>query len=257
MRSVAFIGAALAVAACATAPVAESAIWKPRPGLTFQIQLQGRIDTSVRAQVYDVDGEYTSQAVLRRLKRRGVRLVCYFSAGTYEDFRADSEGFPPSTRGKTLEGWPNERWLDVRAIEELRPVIEARMDTCRRKGFDAVDPDNVDGYTQDSGFPITFDDQLRFNRFLAREAHERGLAVGLKNDLGQVPQLVRDFDFQVNEQCFQFNECRTLLPFIRRRKAVFNIEYRKRPRQFCPTARRYRFSSVFKRLDLKAFRIAC
>ena len=252
------LAAAVGVLAfAAPAPEAQAPIWKPRPGLTWQIQLQGRIDTSVRAQVYEVDGEYTPASTVRKLHRQGRRVICYISAGTWESFRADSEGFPEATRGKPLADFPDERWLDVRAIEQLRPVIEARMDMCRRKGFDAVDTDNVDGYANDTGFPLTGDDQLRFNRFLARAAHERGLAIGLKNDLEQIPQLVRDFDFQVNEQCFQYQECRRLLPFIRRGKAVFHIEYRKKPRQFCAAARRYRFSSVYKRMDLRAFRIHC
>jgi hypothetical protein len=61
----------------------------------------------------------------------------------------------------------------------------------------------------------------------------------------------------VNEQCFQYRECSRLLPFIRRRKAVFHIEYRVRPRQFCARARRMRFSSVYKRLSLGAYRVPC
>lgn len=48
-----------------------------------------------------------------------------------------------------------------------------------------------------------------------------------------------------------------LLPFVRRRKAVFHIEYRVRPRQFCARARRMRFSSVYKRLSLGVYRVPC
>jgi hypothetical protein len=136
-------------------------------------------------------------------------------------------------------------------------MVESRLDECRRKGFDAVDYDNVDGYTQDSGFPLTAADQLRFNRFLAAEAHRRGLAAGLKNDLGQIGDLVRAFDFAVNEQCFQYRECDRLRPFIRSGKAVFHIEYERRPSSFCHEARRMRFSSVYKRLDLGSYRVGC
>ena len=252
--------AAAALAACAlgwAGPPAHAARWQPRPGVSWQIQLQGRVDTSVPARVFEIDGADSPASLVRRLRSRGRKVICYFSAGSYENFREDRALIPPEVRGKQLEGWPEEQWLDIRQIEKLRPVIESRLDMCRRKGFHAVDFDNVDGYTQDSGFPITAQDQLRYNRFLAREAHERGLAAGLKNDLAQIPQLVRDFDFSVNEQCFEYRECRRLLPFVRARKAVFTIEYSLKPSRFCPRARRYRFSSIYKRLDLRAFRIGC
>ncbi|MEA2440978.1 MAG: hypothetical protein QOH76_2402, partial [Thermoleophilaceae bacterium] len=115
-----------------------------------------------------------------------------------------------------------------------------------------------DGYANDSGFPLKAADQLRFNRYLARAAHARGLAAGLKNDLGQVPKLARSFDFAVNEQCFQYAECGVLnRHFVRRGKPVFHIEYQLKPRQFCPRSRKLGFSSLYKRLDLGAYRRAC
>jgi len=60
---------------------------------------------------------------------------------------------------------------------------------------------------------------------LAAEAHAHGLAYGLKNDLDEVPQLVADADFAINEECFQYNECDGLQPFIDAGKAVFQVEY--------------------------------
>ena len=261
MRSFACVAVLLALGACgagsATPPSASARIWKPRPGVSWQIQLQGEVSTRPRARVYTVDGADSPASLVRALHARGRKVVCYFSAGTYENYREDREKIPPSARGKTLADWPEEQWLDVRQIDALRDVIESRLDECRRKGFDGVDFDNVDGYANDSGFPLTAEDQLRFNRFLAAEAHERGLAAGLKNDLDQIPQLVRDFDFAVNEQCFEYRECGRLAPFIRANKAVFHIEYRIRPARFCPRARRMQFSSVYKRLDLRSFRVAC
>jgi hypothetical protein len=228
------------------------------PGLTWQIQLSGKVDTRVDAQVFDIDLLTNSASVVKALKKRGRRVVCYFSAGTNESFRSPSQQFPPDTRGEPLADYPDEQWLDVRRIDDLRPLIERRLDLCKRKGFHAVDFDNVDGYTNESGFPLTAADQLRFNRFLAREAHERGLAAGLKNDLGQVRKLARSFDFAVNEQCFQYRECAVLhRNFIRRGKAVFHVEYRINPSRFCPRARKLGFSSVFKRLNLGTYRVGC
>jgi hypothetical protein len=128
---------------------------------------------------------------------------------------------------------------------------------CRSEGFDAVEPDNVDGYANDTGFPLTAADQLAFNRVVAGLAHRDGLAVALKNDLGQVPQLVGDFDFAVDEQCAEYQECDQLLPFTAAGKAVLEAEYDLPRPAFCPAARRLRFSAMLKHLSLDAWRQAC
>jgi hypothetical protein len=73
------------------------------------------------------------------------------------------------------------------------------MQMCKDKGFLAVDADNVDAYINDNGVGVTADDQLAYNSWLANTAHGLGLAIGLKNDLDHVPQLVGLFDFFVNE----------------------------------------------------------
>ena len=103
--------------------------------------------------------------------------------------------------------------------------MRQRLDLAKQKGCDGIEPDNVDGYTNDSGFDLTVSDQLAFNRFIADEAHKRGLSVGLKNDLDQAGQLVDYFDFSVSEQCHEFGECELLEPFIRAGKPVLNAEY--------------------------------
>ena len=191
---------------------------------TWQWQLQGTLNTSYDVAVYDLDLFDTDAAVIASLRAAGRKVVCYFSAGSFEDFRADADQFLPADLGATLDGFADERWVDVRSTN-VRRVIAARLDVARDKGCDAVEPDNMDGYTNDPGFPLTAADQLDFNRFVAAEAHARGLAVGLKNDLDQIPALVADFDFAVNEQCNEFDECARLDPFIAAGKAVFVAEY--------------------------------
>ena len=149
-----------------------------------------------------------------------------------------------SVVGLPLDGWPGERWIDIRQRALLRPILEGRADRCASAGFDAVDWDNVDGYTQQTGFPLRADDQLGYNRMLASIAHERGLAVGLKNDLAQIPALVGSFDFAVNEQCAEFDECDLLLPFSRAGKAVVQIQYAAKPSVFCAAANTRRWSAI-------------
>jgi len=247
----------LLLAGC-TGPVTggESSWWQPPPGTTWQWQLAGPIDTSVDAAVYDVDGVETTAAQVSALHAAGRKVICYVDAGGYEDYRPDASAFPSSVLGKA-ESWPGQRWLDIRQVGILEPIMAARFDTCRRKGFDAVEADEMDGYANDSGFPLTAANQLAYNRMLAQLAHQRGLSIGLKNDLDQIPQLVGDFQFAIDEQCFQYDECDQLRPFVQAGKAVFEVEYEPDGDQFCPSARAMGFSSMRKNTSLDAPRWPC
>jgi len=246
-------GAALALDRLALAP----APWRPAPGTTWQWQLSGAIDTSRNVAMYDVDLVDTPAAVIESLHRAGRVVVCYFSAGSWEDWRPDRGAFPEVVLGKPLAGWPDERWLDVRRLGLLAPVMEARLDLAAARGCDGVEPDNVDGYDNDTGFALTAADQRRYNTWLAERAHERGLSVGLKNDLGQVRALVSLFDWALNEQCFEYDECPALLPFVGAGKAVFGVEYRGDPGSFCPQAAEWGFSWLRKGPALGAWAIPC
>jgi hypothetical protein len=247
----------LLIGGCATAPRAEAAArWVPTPGATWQWQLSGPIDLTVDADVFDVDGVETSAETVAALHRNGRRVVCYVDVGAAEEYRPDRRAFPDDVLGES-GGFPGERLLDVRRLDVLAPIMAARFDLCREKGFDAVEADLVDGYARDSGFPLTAADQLAYNRMLADLAHERGLSIGLKNDLDQVAELVEHFDFAINEQCFQYEECEKLSPFVRAGKAVFTAEYELDPAEFCPQARAAGFSSIRKNPALDAWREPC
>ena len=231
--------------------------WRPSAAAAWQVQLQGRAETPVRADVYVLDGFDTPADVVERLHARGRRAVCYLNVGAWEEWRPDADAFPPAVLGKSLIGWPRERWLDVRRLDVLAPLVRTRMAMCRAKGFDGVDAANVDGYANPTGFRITAVAQARFNRWLARTAHELELAVGLKNDLEQARLLVRDFDFAVNESCVRLGECYLLRPFVRAGKAVLVIEYAVRPPSLCVRARRLGVRAIFKQRNLGVFRLAC
>ncbi|GAA3396427.1 endo alpha-1,4 polygalactosaminidase [Streptomyces roseoviridis] len=260
MRRLLPLLALLVLAGCTTPPDPDdrgpAPRWQPRPGLAWQWQLSGRLDPTVDVPVYDIDGFDHSAATVADLHRRGRKVVCYLSTGAWEEFRPDAGRFPKAVLGKG-NGWPGERWLDIRRTDLLGPLMAARLDMCRAKGFDAVEPDNMDGYAHPTGFPLTAADQLRYNRLIAGLAHDRGLAVALKNDLDQIPELVDDFDFAVNEQCAQYDECALLVPFVRAGKAVFHVEYELDPEDFCPRSRQLGLSSMRKEYELGAWRRAC
>ncbi len=196
------------------------------------------------------------QKTIDTLHAKGSKVICYFSAGSWENWRPDANDFPDSAKGRS-NGWPGEKWLDIRQIGVLAPIIGARLDLAVEKGCDAVEPDNIDGYSNNTGFPLGYQDQLAYNRFLADEAHARGLSIALKNDLDQVVDLVSEFDFAVNEQCFEYNECDLLLPFVEAGKAVLAVEYQGSPESFCPKANQMGMDVLKKRMDLDAWRIDC
>jgi hypothetical protein len=154
--------------------------------------------------------------------------------------------------GRRYQGFPDESWINIRRVDAIAAPLRKRFDICRRKGFDAVEPDNVNGYTNDTGFPLTARDQLRFNHWVARQVHARGMSVALKNDPEQAQALVGSFDFAVVEQCFQYDECGRFKPFVDAGKAVFEAEYEIPPSQFCSKAQSLDFSAIRKSYALTA-----
>ena len=114
--------------------------------------------------VFDIDGQDNSAAIVSELHEAGTKVICYVDVGTWEPGRSDSSAFPASVQGNGVDGWPGEKWLDIRQLSALEPIMKARMKMCRQKGFDAIEPDNIDGYTNTTGFPLTARDQLAYNR---------------------------------------------------------------------------------------------
>jgi hypothetical protein len=246
------------------APTADEAWYQPTAGTTWQWQLSGSLNSGYDAVIYDVDLFETSADLIKDLQTQGRKVICYFSAGSFENWRPDADQFSQDTLGSDLDGWPGERWLDIRSTD-VAAVMSQRLDLAVQKGCDGVEPDNVDGYANASGFDLSAADQLAYNRWLAVEAHNRELAIGLKNDLDQIVDLVDDFDFAVNEQCFQYDECDLVAPFIDQGKAVLQAEYRQiyvddatARESLCQDARTRQFSTLILPLDLDdAFRYSC
>ena len=232
-------------------------IWQPKPGTSWQWQLSGTIDTSFDVRMYDIDLFEAPSTTIDALHAAGRKVICYMSAGSWESYRDDAGDYPAEILGNTLDGWPDEKWVDFRQIDKLGPILQARMDLAVSKGCDGIEPDNIDGYVNNSGFPLTANDQVVFNRWLTEQAHARGLSIGLKNALDLVGDLVAYFDWALNEQCFQYNECDKLLPFIQAGKAVFGVEYEGNTADFCPEANNNNLDWLKKNLALDAWRESC
>lgn len=237
-------------------PVPCPGCWHPDLETSWQWQLGGTIDTSIDVQMYDIDGD-TPKAIVDELHDDGRYVVCYISAGSVERYRSDADRFPKRVVGEKLDGWPGERWLDIRRRTVLKRIMEDRVANCATKGFDAVEFDNVDAWSNRSGFPLSRNDQLRYNVMLANLAHTAGVSAVLKNDVEQTQKLLPYFDIALNEECFNYNECDRLQPFIDAGKPVFHVEYEMKAVDFCPEANAINFNSLKKKWELGVWRVAC
>lgn len=235
--------------------------WKPLTGLRWQWQLSSLpVDLRVDVGLYDIDLFENEANIITDLHAQGRKVVCYVSAGSWENWRPDQNQFSAAVIGKDYKGWPGEKWLDIRQIELLAPVMLARLDLCKNKGFDGIEPDNVDGYTNETGFPLTYQDQIRYNLWMADEAHARGLSIGLKNDPDQVGDLLPSFDWALTEDCFADGWCDQMKPFTQNGKPVLAAEYTDSGVEIellCQNTHKYDFSFILKNRKLDSWRQAC
>lgn len=215
---------------------------------SWHLQLNGALQTPDR-QVYDIDLYDTPTQTISNLKAQGRIVICYFSAGTWEDWRSDAKLYPQAAIGRPLPDWPGERWLDYRR-SDVRMLLAKRLDLARSKGCNGVDPDNVDGYVNDNGLGLTKVQQINFNRWLADEAHKRNLSVGLKNAVELLPQLAGHFDFAVNESCYRYEECSGYAAMRQEGTPIFIAEYRAYNAKLCSSAKASGFRLQFFNLDL-------
>lgn len=244
------------------APVSCGSCWHPALNTSWNWVLSTVPTAPYRdVAMYDIDGFNATAADVTALHTAGIKAVCYISAGTYEDWRPDAGDFPSALLGKKVSGWPGEKWLDVRDVQHsdstLRSIMDTRLDMCRQKGFDGVELDNVDGYTNSTGFRLTAADQLYYDATLADDSHQRGLSVLQKNDNEQIPDLLPYFDGALNEQCNEYSECTTaqngdygLDQYVAAGKPVFQAEYSLSTAQFCPADNANDFNGVKFALDL-------
>lgn len=233
----------------------------PAPGTTWQWQLSGTgaLNTSLDVMAYDLDLFETSQATIDQLHAAGRKVICYFDTA-YEPGRPDSALLAPY-RGNAMKGWPGQYWLDIRP-QAVVDVMKARIAMAQQHKCDAIEADDVDSTSNNPGTGVTQADQRAFIKMLAAESHARGMSFALKNDLEDVPALINDVDFAINEECFQYDECDALVPFIQAGKAVLQVEYTAgdlatKGANICPKANALDFDTLIKHLDLDAARYAC
>ena len=201
-------------------------------------------------------------AAVTAIHQKGAKAICYIDAGGAESFRPDYPEYETFNSncggclfGKPIGGFRNEFWLNINNDHGQRDFIlsevSKRLDRCTANGFDGVEMDVVDAWSNKTGLSISADTQLLFNTALANLAHSKGFTVALKNDVEQIPDLAPYFDYAINEQCQQYNECGNYTTyFTSANKAVFQVEYKLSTSKFCPQANSGNRNAIVKTFDL-------
>ena len=251
------------------APSSATPLWQPAVGIKWQIVLQAPInETEIDVPVYDIDLFDSTDSIITWAQRQGRKVICYFSAGSYENWRPDSASFKPEDYGNGLEGWEGEYWLNTSSAN-ARNIMLARLDQAAKKGCDGVDPDNIDGYENDSGLDLTTNTAVDFVTFLADAAHARNMSFGLKNGAKILSRVVNLIQWNVVEECLQYDECSDYKPVIDAGKPVFLIEYPttdqkpsyvsdEKKQEICGNAGiPHGFSTILKNMNLNEWIVQC
>jgi len=220
-----------------------------------------------------------NSAAVNALHAQGDKVIGYIDAGTAETWRPDYPQYSSFNGscggclfGKPVGSFRDEFWLNLNTnVSGVNPntgqtetaqqfiidELSARLAKAKSLGVDAIEFDNVDGYQNKTGLSISAATQEQFDATIANLAHSMGFTVGLKNDLGQAGDLQPYFDFAINEQCWQYNECNYPPPGLQAwpgtyGKAVFNVEYKLAASKFCAQANSssYDFNSILKDVNL-------
>ena len=239
-----------------TFKIGSFTFWQPFPKTSFQIQFTGDINTSIPAKVYILDGLTAPQTAIDALHAVNKKVVCQVSVGTVVGGSVEYSVLTEDMIGKAADKVANTYYVDIKNPSVLR-IVEDRLDALVPKGCDAVLTKDAENWGKDTGFSVTQEDQLRFNLWMVRAAHELGLSIGLYDDQDQIPDLVDSYDFAFSDQCYAKDECAKFLPFIEEGKALFNVEYTGNKDTVCAYANEMEVSTVLKSTKLGSEYSAC
>jgi hypothetical protein len=232
----------------------------PLPSASWDWQLSvENINPPKDIKAFGADPDSVTKEQILALNEAGVYTICYVSVGTLENWRNDKNIFHSNMIGKTYGDWPDEKFLDI-SNNELVNIMALRFANCSALGFLAIEPDNMDVYTNDSGFNISKEQTLDYIIFLAKQAHDLNLEIGQKNVPELTSELVGVMDFIITEDCFADGWCDDVLPYIAANKPVFNAEYTDTNVDFnaaCTYAAEHKISMILKDRDLTVEREIC
>ena len=281
IHSIGIISISLLFIGCgSSAPALEThSIFIPKPNSTFDWNL-GDVDENTSfaddIQIVDIDAFTTSKETVETLHHRGKKVIAYLSVGSWEVYRPDEKLFPKEVLGKKYPGWEGERLLNIKRIDLLAPIMIARLNMIKEKGFDGIEPDNMDVYSWDSetnytGFSLTQEDGEKYVDWLIHEAHKRGLSIGQKNAGELSKAYANKFDWALSENAFILGAEDDMKAYTKAGKAVFATEYidngedtNKIPytlenftSEVCPKADLLNYTAILKKRNLDSFIVPC
>jgi len=211
---------------------------------SFVYSINGSTGDKYKVSTIFVDLFDASPTRINNLRKQNKTVICYFSAGSAENWRTDYKKYPAAAKGKAMSGWSGEYWVDYRNTTVISILIN-RIKLAKSKGCNGVDPDNVDGHMNDTGFKLKKSDQKSFMSKLSSAAKSEGLLIGLKNSSETAGDLVSLTDFVVVEQCEEYGECGKYKPFSKNKKPIYQIEYRAVSALLCGNSKKLGANIIF------------
>ena len=234
--------------------------WQPAPDAKFDLQFSSPMQLQRQVDFLVLDLADALPNEIDTIANNGAAPVCYFNGGSINTEDTDFDLVEPLVIGRRLNTDPQERWLDIRRIDDVAALIRSRLDLCRDKGFMGALVGNLENFLFRSGFPIGQRQQLAFNQFIADEAHQRGLAIGLWNSRSQITPLSSDYDFILVSGCFTDGWCNETQPFIDNGKPAFLVEFAEGQRsdvEFCQASQSFGAMGIIKRQVLDGWLRLC
>jgi hypothetical protein len=213
---------------------------------------------------YQIGGDYPPPPGVTVVSRdwflgsalRDAYSICYVNAFQTQDDdpgvdRPDERSNWPRNLVLTHLGedpnWGGEYLIDIstaarrkQASAWMRPMVQR----CAKKGFEAVEFDNLDSWTRfddtplEGKVPFGRPEAIAYAELLADLAHANGLAAGQKNTV-ELPQAVArgriGFDFAIAEECGRWDECQGYRDVYG--DHIIVIEYR--PQDFAKTCKQF------------------
>jgi hypothetical protein len=206
----------------------------------------------------------TIESSVSAIHAMGAHAICYVDGGTAENWRSDYGEFDPSELGGDVPGWPGEEYVNVAdwatsvpsGYETLQTIMTNRIALCQEEGFDAVEADNVDAYSDGNigDFTLSMSQEETYIDQLVAIAHSDGLAFFLKNDINGDSLITTEaplVDGEIDEQCWQYSECSALDVFVQEGKPVLNVEYQDVAEStLCPEANAFPMATIQAGIDL-------
>jgi hypothetical protein len=210
-------------AAAGAGPDQPPDLFLPQENARWTARLDGAVDITLAADFFYLDPDQQPAEDLAALREQGRPYLCYLSAGTVEDFRADAEDFPNRVVGNVLSAFPNERWLDVRDAL-VRELMSRRIERLAAAGCRGVTPASLAAYEVDSGFPLSLADSVDYARFIANRLHDAGMSAGLTGPAALTLELWQSYDFGLAIGCVAGSRCREYAALQAAGKPVLHVE---------------------------------